>query len=91
MHTEFLLTLACSNPNPLQYVAIVCLVAVSGVFVVSSGISIAGITTILISLITAGASLETISAALGSHVAILSGSLEALFQLVTTISAILGC
>ncbi len=84
-------SVSCSNPNPLQWIVIVTLVAGSGVFVVGSGVSIVTIGTILVTMISAGTSFEAISAALGSHIAVATGSLVMLFQLVAAIFGILSC
>ncbi len=82
---------SCTDPNPLLWAVIVALVAACGIFVVGSGVSIVGIATILVTMITAGASFEAISTALGSHIAVATGSLGILAQLVSAIFSILGC
>ncbi|MBG1271446.1 hypothetical protein [Nostoc sp. WHI] len=84
-------SVSCSDPNPLQWTVIVTLVVGSGVFVVGSGVSIVSIVTKIVTMISAGASFEAISAALGGHIAVASGSLEMVFQLVAAISGILSC
>ena len=50
---------SCTDPNPLQWTVIVALVAACGIFVVGSGVTVAGIATILVTMITAGASFES--------------------------------
>lgn len=81
----------CSIPNPFQWIAILSLIAGAGVFTVSSGVSIATIGVTIVTMLMAGASFEAISTTIGSHIAIATGSLHLLTEMIAGIASILGC
>lgn len=82
---------SCANPSLWQLSIIIGLVASSGVILASTGVGIAGIATTLVALITTGASLEAISTALGTHIAVAYTSMEILVGLISAIRWVLGC
>ena len=82
---------ACTLPNPIQWAAIISLIAGAGVFALTTGVSAIAIATTVVSMIVAGASIDSILAAISGHTIVAKGGAEALTSIITTIIGILGC
>ncbi|MCC5630165.1 hypothetical protein [Nostoc sphaeroides] len=85
---------ACHSPNPLEWTTVIAIV---GAILAGSDIAATGIVSIsstVITMLIAGASMETISAAVGAMlntIGATTASLELVAVLVNSIKSILGC
>jgi hypothetical protein len=81
----------CSAPNVFQWLTLFGLVAGAGVITVGTGISVTAIATTIVTMLIAGTSIEAISAAIGSHIAIVTGTIPVIGALIAQIASILSC
>lgn len=82
---------SCLEPSWWQLSIIIGIVAASGVVVTTTGVGLVGIVTTLVTLIMAGASLDTMAAALGTPLSLVGHSVEILTGLIIAIRSVLGC
>ena len=85
---------ACHSPNPLEWTIVIAIV---GAILAGSGIAATGILSIsstVITMLIAGASMETISAAVGAMLNTIysvTASVQLVAMLVNGVKSILGC
>lgn len=94
--TSLLLTTACQQPTPWQWMAIVSLIAGSGVLVVVSSTSLIALAgtfaTVAVPMIIAGATIsEVIAVITTSDLFVVAGGVEALSGIIVSIMGILNC
>ncbi|BAQ62474.1 hypothetical protein GM3708_2880 [Geminocystis sp. NIES-3708] len=94
--TSLLLTTACQQPTPYQWMAIVALITGSGVLIVVSATSLVALAstfaTIAVPMIIAGATIsEVITVITTGDFFALAGGIEALTGVIVSIMGILNC
>lgn len=93
---SIVLTTSCSSPTPLQWTAIVALIAGSGILVVVSGTSLIALATtfatVAVPMIIAGSTVSEVVAVIStSDLFILAGGIESLTGIIASIMQILNC
>ena len=81
----------CTSPNPLEWIAIVGLIAGAGIFSVSTGVAGFALAATMIDLISTGASVPTIATAVSGQAMAGAGSVDILASIILSIKGILGC
>lgn len=82
----------CSAPNPLQWGIIIGLVATAGlVAIAAAGVTTASIATTIVTMIMAGASIETIAAAIAGDAATGGNLVAVIGTIVVAIKGVLSC
>lgn len=94
--TSLLLTTACQQPNPWQWMAIIALIAGSGVLVLVSSTSLIALAgtfaTVAVPMIIAGSTVsEVIAVITTSDLFVVAGGVEALSGIIVSIMGILNC
>lgn len=83
--------IACHNPNPFEWTLIISLVSAVSVFSVLSGAALVTMSTTIVSMILAGASISAILAVIAGDATVTGGLMELISILIISIKSILGC
>ena len=82
---------ACTAPNPIQWTAILFLIAGAGVFALTTGVGVVAIANIMVPMILAGASVDSIIGSISGYVVVTTGGAEGLGTIIIAIMGLLGC
>ena len=81
----------CTEPNTMEWMAIIALISGAGILSVMTGVAAIGVASTVVSMAISGASVSAISAAVSGDVLVGYGGAEALVSLIAAIMHILGC